>query len=436
MTQTSDHRRLEDLCLAIREAPKDAPVEVPFNGGLWRWTAKDSFAETLRPKWLAAPAYFGLNRYLPARIQFLVLMLMFPWSLPRWMGLRRQLLQQWVRQPLLEALRQHPGPVRIQSAPGARFFVRALLKVMELEAEIVDLPPDSRGRSAVVGESQSYPLPKMDAPKEALLGVYMPLWYTREIKRPGARYITRGILMDDFAFWLLAAMWVGLPLWAIPLQALALGMLLLAFWCIYEIGYRENDEVAIRYESNPTLSKNIHRANRRPGGWAPWIWAASLGAAATALVEIAREQPTLEHAAMAYGGFMLALIVTRRAFGLFNSLPKTQRVWVFPILHLGRNFSFALVVPISMLGGSLLLANTLARTVPYSIYRITKIKTWQNYPEATLRLGIVLSFGLLLLLSMPAPGLTEFLTAAAIIGWCVHRARHELKSLRDHQPSD
>ena len=47
--------------------------------------------------------------------------------------------------------------------------------------------------------------------RRALSRVYLPGEYITQIKRPGERYIYRGILQEDFAFWLLSSIRRGGP---------------------------------------------------------------------------------------------------------------------------------------------------------------------------------------------------------------------------------
>lgn len=422
---------------AIAEAEPEARIRLPFDGGLWRWTALDSYVDCLRPRWLAAPLHFFLRRYVPAAALGNILQLLLPWSAISWRLLRGQQLDRHTHTERVQALKQHAGPVQVTAALGTGSLVRSLLRRMGLERIEVVRAGGTEEPALTIDGAHPRVIP-LAAPsdKEPLGTVYMPLWYTREIKRPGARYITRGILMDDFAFWLLAASWSGLSWWAAPLQAAALGCLILGFWCVYEIGYRENDQVAIKYESNPTLSDNIGRAHERRAGIAPWCWAIGLGLVASILMQLAHETVQLLPAALGLAGYLGILVAVRWAFSMFNSRPKTQRVWFFPWLHLGRNFAFLPIVPATLFGSTLLLANVLARTVPYSIYRLTKIKTWQNYPEATLRLGIVLTFGLLLTLAAPAKDAGQWVQIGAIVLWCLYRARHELRELQKLPDAD
>jgi hypothetical protein len=63
--------------------------------------------------------------------------------------------------------------------------------------------------------------------RRALTSVYLPGEYIAQIKHPGERYIFRGILQEDFAFWVLSS--IGLAINPAS-HLVALLLLLLSFW--------------------------------------------------------------------------------------------------------------------------------------------------------------------------------------------------------------
>ena len=87
--------------------------------------------------------------------------------------------------------------------------------------------------------------------RRALSGVYLPGEYISRIKRPGERYILRGIIQEDFVLWLLSS--IGLAINPFS-HLVGLLLLLVSFWSIYERGYVDNDLVASRCEPDPKLS--------------------------------------------------------------------------------------------------------------------------------------------------------------------------------------
>jgi hypothetical protein len=99
--------------------------------------------------------------------------------------------------------------------------------------------------------------------------MYLPFFYSEKVKRPGRQYLLKAILADDLFLVFLAFSWVSThPV----LHALSMLFLLVSFWCIYEIGYRENDLVAEKFEDRPVLSQNYQRHQQFIHWWQPWLW--------------------------------------------------------------------------------------------------------------------------------------------------------------------
>src|SRR5205085_157548 len=109
----------------------------------------------------------------------------------------------------------------------------------------------------------------------ALTRIYLPGQYISRVKHVGQRYIWRGILQEDFAFWVLASIALAAsPLW----HCLGLLLLLISFWAIYERGYVDNDATGARHEEHPKLSPQFHQAPVATPAVEPWLWAAGAGA--------------------------------------------------------------------------------------------------------------------------------------------------------------
>ena len=105
--------------------------------------------------------------------------------------------------------------------------------------------------------------------RTALSHVYLPGQYLTLVTRPGARYIVRGILQEDFAFWVLST--VGLAP-HMATHVLGLLALLVSFWAIYEQGYVDNDRIAHRFEAAPRLTPEFHTSALSTAWWLPWTW--------------------------------------------------------------------------------------------------------------------------------------------------------------------
>jgi len=197
----------------------------------------------------------------------------------------------------------------------------------------------------------------------ALSDIYLPGEYISRIKHPGQRYILRGIVQEDFAFWLLSS--IGLAIAPVTHVA-GLLLLLLSFWAVYERGYVENDLVAARYEPDPNLSAAFGSVQVATPVVQPWIWALILGAAAVAILH-----PDKMGFVVHFARWVAVLILTYVCFVYFNRLDKVTRVWLYPLLQFARGAAFVVVVPIVPAGIAALGAHVLSRWMPYQAYRLT-----------------------------------------------------------------
>lgn len=288
---------------------------------------------------------------------------------------------------------------------------------------------DDTVRSALVLTDSAQDLPLLDAcarplravwpearHQNALSSVYLPGQYLTHVKRPGARYIVRGILQEDFAFWVLSS----IALAALPVaHVLGLLFLLVSFWAIYERGYVDNDLIAARFEASPKLSAAFSDSPVATPRWQPWFWAAACGAIAIVMLRWPESPAPVDFAAWA-----AVLLGTHGWFTMYNRFDKATRVWLFAGLQFARSAAFVALVPIAPIGAMALGAHVLAKWVPYHVYRLGG----QEWPEAPLHLIRLLFFVVLALLLGFAQGLTSLwnATALALLAWNLFRARQEL----------
>lgn len=372
----------------------------------------------------------------------------FPWTARHWRERVAELATGFTNLRLLDALRRAGAPT-IVTTVGFHSIVVPLVAALGLpQARIVaartwtfadrrhgklQLAQGALGddtiRSALVLTDSAQDLTLLDACarplrtvwpearfRHALSGVYLPGQYLSRVKRPGERYIVRGILQEDFAFWVLAS--IGLA--AHPLRHVAgLLFLLLSFWVIYERGYVDNDLVAARHEIEPKLSDEFSSAPVATPRWTPWAWALGSGAIAIGLLRWPAAPVAADFIAWA-----AVLLTTHAGFHLYNRLDKGTRVWLFAGLQFARGAAFVALVPITAVGAAALGAHVLARWVPYHAYRLGG-KAW---PEAPLHLIRLMFFIVLMLLLAFAQGPATLMggTALALLGWNLYRARQEL----------
>jgi hypothetical protein len=248
-----------------------------------------------------------------------------------------------------------------------------------------------------------------------LRAIYLPGQYLTLVKRPGAKYIRRGILLEDFAFWVLASITLAAqPAWHFA----GLVFLLVSFWAVYELGYVDNDRIGARYEADPELTTEFRDAPVATPRAAPWIWAGVCGAIAIVLLRRPDDPTAADFAAWA-----AVLLATHAWFLAYNRLDKTSRVWMFGGLQFARSAAFIVLVPIVPIGDAALGAHVLARWVPYHLYRV--VGKWPDAPIFLIRL---LFFVVLALLLAFASGLSLLWSppALALLAWNLFRARREI----------
>lgn len=377
--------------------------------------------------------------------------LLMPWTPRRWRRRVPRLVEAFGNRPLVGALRGH-GSRPIVVTRGFAPVVAPLIAAFNLgEAGIVatrlerlddrlagkfrhavDALGEDTVRRALVLTDSIDDLPLLEACarplrtawpaarwRPALADIYLPGRYITRVKHPGERYIVRGILQEDFAFWLLGS--IGLA--ALPvLHAAGLLFLLLSFWTIYECGYVDNDRMAARHEREPRLSTAFHETPVPTPRREPWIWALLSGVVAIQLLRWPAPATPAD-----VGLWLGVLLATHGWFLLYNRLDKATRVWLYPGLQLARGAAFCAIVPVAPVGAVALGAHLLARWMPYYLYRFGG----KDWPEAPLPLTRLLFFVVLALLLAITQGIAALATwtAAALLAWNLLRARAELRAV-------
>jgi hypothetical protein len=374
----------------------------------------------------------------------------FPWTAWRWRAKVPILAGRYLNQELKAALEARAQPPPVIVTTGFRSIVAPLLAAMGLaDAPLIaarmysfadrrdgklrmvmrELGAETVGCSLVVTDSindlellQSCARPLRTLwpqahYRRALSGVYLPGEYISQIKQPRGRYIFRGILQEDFAFWLLSS--IGLAINP-AIHLVGLLLLLLSFWAIYERGYVDNDLVASRYEPDPQLNATFGSVRVATPTVKPWIWALLAGAAAIAILH-----PDGMAFVVHFALWVAVLILTYACFVLFNRFDKMTRIWLYPLLQFARGAAFTVVVPIEPAGVAGLGALVLSRWAPYQVYRLTASADW---PEARPELVRLISFVLLSLILVCSLGPSVLLTwtALALLLWNVFRARRDI----------
>lgn len=396
----------------------------------WRWTGGEQTRDVWRVRLIS---------------------LLFPWIWLRWREQVSSLAEHHTNRPLAQALRASNQPLVIVTA-GFTPIVTPLLAALgfadcrciamrhttfsDRRAGKLLLTEQALGTeiiaNALLVTDSKDDLPLLDRCRQgartiwpdaryrrALSRVYLPGQYLTLIKRPGERYIVRGIIQEDFAFWVIASLGLA-SFW--PTHLLGLTLLLISFWAIYERGYVDNDWVAQHHEKNPKLSKAYGVVEVATPRFTPWVWAASCGTAAILLLRWPAPPKPQDFAIWA-----ALLIATHWIFRAYNRLDKNTRVWIFPALQFARTGAFALLVPVGLTATLGLAAHLIARWIPYYGYRLNS----KNWPDGQFFLSRLLIYLLLNLIFALTQRLAMLLTwtALAMLSWNVVRARKDLRSL-------
>ena len=251
----------------------------------------------------------------------------------------------------------------------------------------------------------------------ALAKAYVPGEYISKIKRPGERYIWRAIVQEDLFLWMLSSV----PLAAmIGTHIAGLVLLCISFWTIYELGYVDNDQSAVRYEKDPKLSKSFGQVEIETSLSKPWLWAIPMGIAGVVLLKYPATANLYDASK-----WIAVLLATHGCFWLYNRVDKTTRTWFYVWLQFGRSAAFIVLAPITLIGGIALASNALARWIPYLVYRHAD-KKWPGGKPGVIRLVIFVVLALLMIAVQGKNAILNWSTVIFLL-WGVFRARHELR---------
>jgi hypothetical protein len=451
-------KRPDETVAAVRSF--EGPVLLDLDETLYLRSSTESFIDSIRPALavlivlrlldIATPWRWSGGEVTRDVWRVRVVRVLFPWAGQCWRVHVADLANRHENIQLASAVRQRNGTAIVVTA-GFRPVVTPLLAAMgfggaQLVAARVSATDRLRGklamarealgddlikRSLVVTDSRDdIPLLEMCArpcltiwPEAryvpAMMDVYFPGLYLSRVKRPGQRYVWRGVLQEDFAYWVLAS----ITLAASPFtHALGLVCLLLSFWCIYERGYVDNDVIASRFEPDPTLSAAFGVLRVATPRLAPWVWAMAAGALGLFIVRSPAPPTTID--AVRWG---CVLVSTHVLFTIYNRLDKTSRVWLFAGLQLARAASFAAIVPVTIAGSLALGAHVVARWMPYYLYRYGRTK----WSEGSLCLSRLLIFAVLCASAATAigPGRVADWSCLLLVLWSLYRARNELSAV-------
>ncbi|MEL6786782.1 MAG: hypothetical protein AAFO76_05080 [Cyanobacteria bacterium J06607_15] len=222
--------------------------------------------------------------------------------------------------------------------------------------------------------------------------IYIPLLYSEKVKRPDKKYFLFSILGEDFIILLLSFTFIS----SHPLSnALGLFLLQISFWCVYEIGYVENDIIGEKFEDKAVLSYNYNSYEYSFQLWQPWVWAFALSLAGILVLQqdiavegfnyiteaIGTQNQELFQTSRSLIYWFAFLLVLRFLFHIYNQINKQSRVWFYLLLQACRYCGYLVLLTTNTVGLMLLVSKILTRSIQYVLYRYMggKNSDWPMY---------------------------------------------------------
>ncbi len=209
---------------------------------------------------------------------------------------------------------------------------------------------------------------------------YIPLLYSEKIKRPDKKYFLNNILGEDFLILLLSFVYHSNHPWS---NAIGLFLLQISFWCIYELGYIENDIIGEKFEDKAILSYNYNSDKYSFRLWQAWVWSLGLSAIGTIFLgkDIVVNRQLIDLIPFSENNYELFqlgegllfwlsfLLVLRVLFHIYNHLNKQSRVWFYLLLQACRYCGYLVLLTTNTIGLIFLVSTVLTRSIQYILYR-------------------------------------------------------------------
>ena len=444
---------VSELVSCIETVPNDTPILVDFDETLFLRNSTQEYLNTLHPRPIGV-LFLGLMNYikpwnwLPGKLKgeisrdwlkVVIATLLFPWTIILWQWRAKKLARIYSNQVLIDVLEGSRGRA-IVATSGFSWIVRPIIKHLPLPVnDVIDCRfwqgavDRCRGKVSLVrsllgSEAMSQAVAITDSiddipllslvrkpylvkwptaeTRTAMADVYIPFFYLEKVKKPGEAHFVKQILTDELLILILAMSWVSpQPI----MHAISLMVLLLSFYCIYEIGYWENDLIGEKFEKHPVLSEVYHRYQRQVNLIEPWLWAVIIAIPGLMLLELSEKTINIwdagiiaellraisEKLVIDLKTWLLVLVFVRMCFWAFNRVDKQTRAWIYPLLQSSKSFGFACVTATNTIGTMLFVSQTIALSIPYFIYRYSSQETKfpKYFPK---RLGRILIFMLLM----------------------------------------
>jgi hypothetical protein len=482
-----DRRSITETLESIESAGENACIIVDFDETLFLLNSTQEYFRTLQPRPLALVVLFLLKiiqpwHWLPGKfkgevskdwLKVVIVTLLFPWTPIVWLWRAKTFAKRYTNTELRQALVNSKAKVIIATL-GFNFIVSPLLRHMSITtSEIIScrfwqgaidrfsgkrtLVKDKVGSSvmasAIAVTDSIDDLPLLSAVAKPCLVVwpqvetlrsnnyrYFPFYYLEKVKKTGKSHFIKQVLTDELPLLLLGLSWLSSHPW---LNACSLTILLFSFYCIYELGYWENDRVGEKFEKNPVLSDRYHDYKDKMPLLEPWFWAMGIAVVGLSVLELNKIgiDPNriywgLESIAPAKLAIDLilwfgVLLLMRSIFWVFNHLDKKTRMWIYPLLQASKYFSFLLFSPTNIVGTMLFVSQVVSRSLPYTMYRWfgDKTKFPEHFPDRFLRLLLLISLLISLALGAHNANLLLNWQVIAIVGLLTLRSLKDVKQI-------
>ncbi len=419
---------------SVQTAAAEDPVILDFDETLFLRNSTAEYLNAITPRPLGAAYLLAATaiqpwRWLPARwadkdismewVLAALATLLFPWTPLVWRAKAKHLAQANWNEQLMAAIAQNPEAKVVVATSGFSWIVNPLLRHLPSEvapkvsAEAIAcrfwqgladcangslarvtraLGQQEVARAVLVTANDKQNAALLSAVKTpcsvqwpaaeyvpAMVDVYVPLVYSERVKNPDKSHIMKRVIAGHWVFLVIAFSFLSDHF---LLNAIGLLLLTLSYWCVYEVGYWENDVIGEKYESKPILSKTFDRYKDklRLDTPAPWCWAVGLALPALVLLKASNLEQTalaaIQTAAshwqtLAFDGaiWICFLIAVRATFWMYNQFNEEARIWIYPFLQTQKLFGFAMLVSTNAIGVVLLLSLVVSRWLHYTIYR-------------------------------------------------------------------
>ncbi|BAU64865.1 hypothetical protein STA3757_22420 [Stanieria sp. NIES-3757] len=484
--QMIDQIQKSEAIRLVETASQNTPIIIDFDETLFLRNSTAEYLDSLRPRtlgllllkflYLIEPWNWLPGRFKNSKVQdwFLVIAstIFLPWTWFLWQKKARLLAKRHQNLELLATVSNINSPIIIATI-GFNFIINPILNHMPIKYDRVvgcrfwqgfkdrtegkllmlkKVLSSEQLKSAMVITDSEDDLPLLQEVAQPCLviwpsaeyiaplqNVYLPFLYLEKVKRFGQNYLAKVIIWEDLPLLLLAFSWqANNTIW----HGFSIVLFLISFWCIYEIGYYENDLVAEKYEEKPNLSSRYYQYKEIMKTWNPWVWSlifAVLGDICLSKAEgvtipfnyelISAQLESFNPLLLHLICWIVFLLATRFCFWSFNYLNKQTRTWLYLLLQSLRYYGFIAVTPTNLIGTSLLSSHILCHSMLYLVYRYGggNAENWpKQVPRAMLRW-----FVFMFILSAIAIGARDLslwlnLQTWAIMVWCVLQDRRQI----------